>query len=59
MLVGKTFSFTPNEANVDYLMKAYELQQNLFCLVRILTLCHILKLWCGLLGIAVECTFYL
>ena len=40
MSVGKTFSFTTDEANVDDLVKACELQQNLFCLVRILTLCH-------------------
>ena len=40
MLVG-TFSFTPDEANVDDLAKACELQQNLFCSMGILALCHI------------------
>ena len=41
MLMRKTSSFTPDEANVDDLVKACELQQTLFCLVNILILCHI------------------
>ena len=41
MLMGKAFSFTPDEANVEDLAKACDLTINLFCLLRILTLCHI------------------
>ena len=39
VLVGKTFPFTPDEANVDD--KSSCSTNNLFCLLRILTLCHI------------------
>ena len=31
MLLGKTFSFTPDEANVEDLAKACDLTINLFC----------------------------
>ena len=43
MLLGKTFSFTHDEANVEDLAQACELIINLFYLLRILTLCHIQK----------------
>ena len=33
MLLGKTFSFTPDEANVDDLAKACDFTINLFCLL--------------------------
>ena len=37
MLLGKIFSFTPDEANVDDLLKACDLLIIFFCLLRILT----------------------
>ena len=37
MLLGKTFSFTPDEANVDNLAKVCDLLIIFFCLLRILT----------------------
>ena len=51
MLLGKTFSFTPDEANVENMVRACDLTINLFCLLRILTLCHIYHHCCyGLFG---------
>ena len=37
MLLGKTFSFTPDEANVDDLAKSPDLQKNFSVSLRILT----------------------
>ena len=43
LLLGKTFSFTPDEANVEDLAKACD-HNKFILLVKILTLCHIQSL---------------